>query len=905
MIAHIPTIPQDVCLFEPTTIGIIATSLVVSIGVSYLAAKLAKKRSRSTIEDSKPTVLADRGAYIPWVVGRRRIGYVFAWAGNRFSRKEKVSGGKGSIIGGSEKVKIWYEEGVHVLCVGIGWKLWAIRGTDGYVWVGPITRDSHPSGTTVDAGKKGSFTIYWGELDQPVNTSLGDASRLGISSRWPGIMYVQWNERRLGTTPIWEFMDYEVEVDFENAPTLPSDPYDPPELVDSLTDPIFGPHDVYEAFDGAPGAAQVVIIGYHDAVYNPGLTFRLTGNTADGDYEVLSSARSTRDGGLTKVTEVTLNDTLSGTDDNGTTKILAEANDGYSPVHIVYRMLFHEFPFGLGLDAALFDEDELEALVTLVRDESIKCSVLAIGGETARSVLGKLMMDLGLFLNWDATLGRYVLTAFREKDVIQLIPDDAVMAPLPERTKLTGPKKRDKLLFRFADNERSFRDNVITIDADEQGNLEGHQKTTTIELSAVTNYDSAASIAERRSQEELARPQGVNVYANRATRLLLPGEKISLGPDYTEFLRVVGVKLEHLTAKVVLACVTDFYGLPVTIDAHQQGGGTDTNLFPPQDDEAADVFEVPAYLTTVQLIGVMSIRAHGQIATHGVNLSVDDVTYTRVDTDDGVQSGGTLDAEMDVGRSYLAQGPEITLLGVDDEIFQDLTLDEANWRAGRQWAVVDEEIMFVQKVTALGGSTYRLDGVLRARYDTEKAVHAAGTPVFIFNSDDLLTLNDILLSPGVTLYTKIQPETASESLPLADVEAVSRTLVGKGVVPMKPLNLRTARTQGRTLVYETGDDIDFEWAYRSSAVAGTGAGMQNAGTPTGTSPIQGEFLLEIKTTGDVLKRSFPSITTTSQTYTNAQLIADFAGEPASFKAVLRNVNGGYQSPEVEVAVTKL
>lgn len=898
-------IPEPIVyLAEPSTIGLVVASLVVSVGVSFLASKLSKKRSRSTVEDSKPTVLADRGSFTSWIgAGRRRVGFVFAWAGNRSTKKEKVSGGKGGLIGGAaEKVVIHFEDGWHILGVGVGLKLWSIKASGEFIWVGPITRDSHPSGTTVDAGKFGSFTVYWGELDQPINISLGDVSRVGVSSRWPGCFYIEWTKFRMGQVAVWDFIDYEVEVDFNDVPTLPSDPFDPPTRQPFGLTPLFGPHTVVSATDGGPGVAKIEI-GVPSFVYDPGLFLRLAGNSADDDYEILSF--EILGSFPTQTTEITLNDTLTGSNSSGTTELLDELdNDGWSPIHSIYKLLFFDHPFGLGLDPSDFNTTDLDNLALFIRSEGITGSVIGLGGESARSILGKVMMDLGIFLHWDSTLGHYSFTAFRETSITQQIPEDMLMAPIPERTKLSGPKKRDKLMFKFSDRQRGFRDNTVAIDADEESNRVGRQKPVEIEISAIVNYDSASKIAERRSQEEFARAQNVSVNVNRAARLLNPGQKIALGPAFDESLRILGVQLKHLTGHVVFKCVNDFYGFPNPAFNNQQGGGLEGTLLPVAPDIAFDFFEVPSYLTVIQLIITPRIRAHLQIQRAGIHFSVDDITFNRVDTETDTQSGGVLLDAFPAGDSFVATGPTFTLQGLDDDVFQDLTLDEPNWRVGRQWVVLEDEIMFVQKITALGGTTYRLDNVLRARFDTVKVLHSIGAQLYVFNPTDVLAINDLLLSFNTVLFVKTQPET-SESIPLDQVTSKTRTLLGKGVAPMLPLNLKTTRVQGRTRVYETGDDITFEWAYRSNEVSSTGAGLQNAGQAVGVSAIQGVFLLEITDLSDVIKRSFTSVAGLTQLYTNAQLVSDFSGEPASFKAKLRNINGGFQSPQIEETIVKL
>lgn len=209
--------------------------------------------------------------------------------------------------------------------------------------------------------------------------------------------------------------------------------------------------------------------------------------------------------------------------------------------------------------------------------------------------------------------------------------------------------------------------------------------------------------------------------------------------------------------------------------------------------------------------------------------------------------------------------------------------------------VINGEIFFIRNLVALGSNVYRPQGVLRARFDTVQEHHQVGAPIFLFQNDSVLPVQDIMLEPNVVLYGKTQPST-TELLSLSQVTAVSKLLRGKGVVPMDPLNLRTKDT---TNTYKIGQDIVLQWAYRSPLLSNTGAGMQGAGAVTAISPPEGEFILTFKTIGGVTKKTVSGLTLPTYTYLNTQFAQDFgfapSGEPASIIVELVNSNGGYES----------
>src|SRR5262245_42699119 len=180
---------------------IMAVLTIISLAASYYLSR--PKGEKSIARDDKPTTLASRGAFLPYLLGRRRVGAIVCWAGSRFTAKESLgSGGKGSSKKKQTQI-IYFESAMHALCVGPVFKLHRIwlDGAEGFNRT--IDAISHPSGSTIDLGSQGSFQIYWGHHNQPTNTYLGDAGRIGITSSWPFVCYILWRDKRLGTVPRW------------------------------------------------------------------------------------------------------------------------------------------------------------------------------------------------------------------------------------------------------------------------------------------------------------------------------------------------------------------------------------------------------------------------------------------------------------------------------------------------------------------------------------------------------------------------------------------------------------------------------------------------------------------------------------------------------------------------------
>jgi len=180
----------------------------LGVGLSIVAGLLLRpKGGGGNLGEDTPTTLATRGSYVPLLIGKRKIGHVFGWAGFRRSI-QRSSGGKKKGGGGSQTV--WFESGWHLLCAGAATGLYEIRANNKVIWSGTMTSDTTPSGTTTTIANVGSFTIFWGELDQQPYDLLVQGT--GIRSGWPGLCYIYWRDYELGGSPTWPTLEYTVKA---------------------------------------------------------------------------------------------------------------------------------------------------------------------------------------------------------------------------------------------------------------------------------------------------------------------------------------------------------------------------------------------------------------------------------------------------------------------------------------------------------------------------------------------------------------------------------------------------------------------------------------------------------------------------------------------------------------------
>lgn len=184
---------------------------IVSLAVSLTLALTQKKPKAAPLDDALQST-ATRGAYIPLLIGRHRVGPIFAFVSDATS-SFAFDGGPGSQpgfgkgAGGIPDPGSYFENALHILAVGPGARLDAIYQNGETIWKGPITPSSHPSGSEFTIADQGTFRIYWGFKDDPVLPS----EVTDVASNFALTLKIVWLPKNLGQSRTWPRLEYEIE----------------------------------------------------------------------------------------------------------------------------------------------------------------------------------------------------------------------------------------------------------------------------------------------------------------------------------------------------------------------------------------------------------------------------------------------------------------------------------------------------------------------------------------------------------------------------------------------------------------------------------------------------------------------------------------------------------------------
>lgn len=534
--------------------------------------------------------------------------------------------------------------------------------------------------------------------------------------------------------------------------------------------------------------------------------------------------------------------TLSGSDyliDNG--ELLGGRAEGINPGHLMHILLTNDQWLGAGIDKEEIDNTSLEQMGIDLQAENIPVNVSYIDGSQVERAVSSLLQDMGYQLS--LVDGRLALLPQRYVDGASYpeLTDDMIVPPDNTREINLSPSPITRPVYTFKNAMGyNYRDQDVPFDDDGDASGFGVSTSRRVPLDTVTDIVTASKVAQRRWQETTVR-SSITLKALRAARLLVPGQALvraGLGQ-----LRVLGTRWSDESPVTELYCSPDSYAVPDiddVLDIPTTGGN--------QQDPAADlifkILELPFDLqtgNTLQIV-IFRVRAHQQIFSADVYLSNDLTTYSNVGPQPECNGAKLQEAIPLGGPSIIEEGPIIEPLNDDFNSVLDLSMDTAAWQTGKQVALLNGEVFFIESFDAVDeavweasenitegeyrrpagfsslrflatvpgigtggqvGSTepvwptvvgetvqdgaitwvasrfaFRPKNMIRARYDTVFEEHAIDDIIMIADSADLVPFTLSSFTIGQLACAKTQPMTSGGAVDLASVTAECIILEG-------------------------------------------------------------------------------------------------------------------------------
>lgn len=296
-----------------------------------------------------------------------------------------------------------------------------------------------------------------------------------------------------------------------------------------------------------------------------------------------------------------------------------------------------------------------------------------------------------------------------------------------------------------------------------------------------------------------------------------------------------------------------------------------------------DMIELPRPISGSQIaIAALLVRPHALIIAYELHRSSNDVTYSSLNVGKSFATSGTLDANVSATDTTMtlnmAAADILSISGQSSEDADNNTV----------LIFLDGEIMSLEGYTVLGGNQVQLTSTRRGRYDTVGKAHSSGTRAFIILREKLVLNTHETFTEAATRYLKPTTATALAQQDISTSTADSLIIGARYLQPVMHSDF-TVEGSGTAPTYSTGSDIDVAWTIRT---------WTDVGFPSEDfyNVSQVETVIEILDSGDVLKRTINKASgSTSHTYTNAELLADFITEPATFKVRIKAKYNGRES----------
>lgn len=390
--------------------------------------------------------------------------------------------------------------------------------------------------------------------------------------------------------------------------------------------------------------------------------------------------------------------------------------------------------------------------------------------------------------------------------------------------------------------------------------------------------------AEKYAASECFPLKNYKFKANRKAFRYRPGDLVALTfPNshiYEKVVRISTVEEEDLeTEEITVTAVEAVEYLAAVMPVHtywQNAGHGEGPVGEAEDPDKSinrldhiAVWEAPYDLVGSKIAVIVAAgREVLREIGFSIHLSPDNATYALADT----------------ARNYAVHGelvnPYPATFAIDDQVGMIVDFDNTDvrlfesvtrtaLRSGWNLCSIGGEIVRIQTITPVSPGRYKLSGIVRALYDTERQEHAAGTDFWYLGGTLAEILEDDLFVVNAERFVKCVPFSASRVGDISEALMRDITIEGRALKPLRPAGFQ-CNGGGNLGTYSA--DCVLSWRPR---VRGQGAGSQiETFQPDPTH--EGAFEIEVWVAG-VLRRTVTGLDAYTWTYSSAVNSADNGG----------------------------
>ncbi len=567
-----------------------------------------------------------------------------------------------------------------------------------------------------------------------------------------------------------------------------------------------------------------------------------------------------------------------------------------NPVVFLYELLTNQI-WGCGMDPndphEGIDVPAFTAAMIAVRDEGLGLSFISQDSVIAGDFIEELLRHIDAALYHDRQTGKWTIKLIRDdyNPATLTVLDESVGIEVSNYGADGVGQLRDTVRVKFLDRAREYKESFATVRNPVVRAAQGYSAPHEVDYPYCRRADLANKLAAREALIVNNGLKRVTITGNRKIAHLNPGSVFRFrwpeyGADVVMRVAKIGFGAPG-SGEVSIEAVEDKFALANSLYTPPVSSWTPTD-YTALNAANRRVEEMPYFYSRDEFPRLGAVCAAPNSLHTGYDLD------TQEGADDFVESdqnrvfapystlanpiSGFENAD-DTGSWVVADNASIAALA---------TITSDQQRAGRNLAIVDDEIISFSGVTSVTGG-YRLDDVKHGCLDTVPAAHAAGTGIYFPTAGDTSFIVPGIFAAGGLATGRFRPFTPSDGINDPNGNTDSLTFAARARRPLPPANVTVNGVyRGTTAV----GYITLEWNERNRLTQ-TDVRYQDDATITPESGTT--YTVRVYNESDTLIRTEIGITGTTYDYTEAMMVADAGGVLDSVRFEIEAVRDGLAS----------
>jgi hypothetical protein len=584
-----------------------------------------------------------------------------------------------------------------------------------------------------------------------------------------------------------------------------------------------------------------------------------------------------------------------------------------NPVHVLAELLTNK-RYGLGFSPAALDLPAFETAAERVQDMGMAVSPLLAERQDASGLCAKICeyFDGWMSSGADGPLAVHVAGA----------PGDPASYPLlgeydlTERPKIESESWNEtvnEVAVQFTDRRADYsKDTELWRSKAAMLATGGEPAQVSVDRPWITKRDVAGRYAARYGRLQSVPRLTARITARKASVYgVEPGGFVRL--TYQGYVTTLLMRVQQMTwpdadaQAVELDLATDRYTDAILDYQPDDPAIVESELIDPVPLHAVKFVELPRALADDfgqgSWLGVLAARADAYTSRVQVWGSDDGADFVKLGGVRSFARTGTLAYAWNgytYGNWLLAPDGFDIIVNMDghDRDWPAEAGSERAWLGGRFLVFINDEIV-TYKTATLAGNLVTLHRIRRGLGGTPRQAHAAGSRVFMVRRADLPAVR---LKPqwesGESIEFRAVSGTAAAMMPLSSTSGEEVEVMARRHRPHEPSGVRV-NGDSTSPLYSTGEDITIRW---DETYFRAGEGFWARWDSPEDDPWRKALVVILTADGLTVKRkikvgagSGDAIATGKTVYSNAQLVADFGGEPSSFAVRVYGRRQGWRS----------